>query len=316
MMLEPKQEGPSVTRSMTVKSKQLSLSTNVRRGLRVAVRRVRCESRLVSRYVFNPVAVRSFRGAPSMLSDEAERVVTQLRSAGVVMTTVDELMEFSDPYRKVEDRIAELRQHQSETADPSKPYLVELLGARPAISADDPIAAFALLPEVRGVAEAYAQMKLRVQDVNVWINKPTGGDAMQSQRWHRDLPEDHDIVKCFVYFSDVTPGAGPLQYAPRTNTRSGRRLKFQTEFDGIGYRIPDAAVDQAFGEEVVTATGPAGTMVFADTRGVHRGGFAVDSERVVLQITYASNACCRPRNLVPADDASDGRLQDFRMATT
>jgi hypothetical protein len=314
-MIETETGRTPVTIDLTVRPDQPNLSTTVRRRLRVAVRRVRCESRLISRYVFNPMAVWSFRAGPPVLSGEAARVVGELRSSGVVMTTVDKLLGSTDPYRRVRDRIAELREQQSENPDPSKPYLVELLGARPAISADDPIAAFALLPEVRGIAEVYAQMKLRVQDVNVWVNTPTGGDATQSQRWHRDLPEDHDIVKCFVYFSDVTPGSGPLQYAPRTNTRSGRRLKFQTEFDGIGYRIPDAAVAQTFGDEVVTATGPEETMVFADTRGVHRGGFAVDSERVVLQITYASNACCRPRNLVPADDASDGRLHDFRMAT-
>jgi hypothetical protein len=287
-----------------------------RRKVRVAIRRVRCESRLVSRYLFNAVPVRNFRKAGPVLTGESRRVVDELRSTGVVMTTVPTLMGSPGLFEKMQARVAELRHDELANVDPSKPFLIELLGPQPAISPTDPIAEFALHPAVRGVAEAYSRMTLRIQDVNVWINKPTGEGPTQSQRWHRDLPEDHDIVKCFVYLSDVPIGAGPLQYIRATNTRAGRRLKFETEFDGIGYRIADDTIDRSFASEmIVTATGGAGSMVFTDTRGLHRGGFARDAERVVLQITYASNACCRPRNLLPAAGTSAAQLPDFRLAS-
>ena len=36
---------------------------------------------------------------------------------------------------------------------------------------------------------------------------------------------------------------------------------------------------------------PAGTIVFADTTGWHRGGFAVTSDRFVVQALFQSNRC-------------------------
>ena len=89
----------------------------------------------------------------------------------------------------------------------------------------------------RGVAEAYTRMELRLRDLNAWINVPTKGDAFSSQRWHRDLPEDHDIVKVFLYVRDVPEGAGPLSYVTGSHTTAGRRVELPTTFDGIGYRI-------------------------------------------------------------------------------
>jgi hypothetical protein len=288
-----------------------------RRTARKAIRAVRCENRVVSRYLFNARAVRQYRRNAVRLSGEARLAVEKLRSSGVVLSSVNGLLGDNELFGRMADHVQNVRADSAGSPDADKPFLIELLGANPAIAPGDPLVEFALRPEIRGVAEAYSQMKLRVQDINVWINLPTGGDPTQSQRWHRDLPEDFDIVKCFVYLSDVPLGAGPLQYVRGTNTTAGRKLKFETEFDGIGYRVADGVVNDSFAtEQIVTATGQAGAVVFADTRGLHRGGFAIENERVVLQITYASNASCRPRNLLPAEGVRRESLPDFRLAAS
>ena len=290
-------------------------AASARRATRIAIRNIRCENRVVSRYVFNQRAVREYRHDRPELTGDAAVLVDTLRNDGVALTTVDRLLpDGRSRFDEIAAHVGQLRAVTPQRPDAAKPFLVELLGERPEIRRGDPLVEFALAPGVRGIAEAYSGMTLRVQDVNVWVNLPSQDGPSQSQRWHRDLPEDYDIVKCFVYLSDVVPGTGPLQYARGSNTQAGRRVKMPTTFDGIGYRVEGHDVTQAFGpDSVVTAAGPRGTVAFADTRGVHRGGHAVDAERVVLQITYASQASCRPRNLTAAPGSDPAALRDFRL---
>lgn len=286
-----------------------------KRLVRRAIMAVRCESRLVSRYVFNRRAVREYEQNETVLQPTAVTVAQELAGSGVVLTTASELVG-EDEFRTIVDYSESLRSAGSAQPDAAKPYLTELLGDSPEIDPSNPLLRFALNPQIRGVAESYSAMKLKVQDVNIWVNQPQGaGVARQSQRWHRDLPEDYDIVKCFVYLRDVPNGAGPLEYVKCSNTTSGRKLRFDTEFDGVGYRLDDEAVAHAFSaEDIVRASGPAGTVVFADTRGIHRGGLATEAERVVLQITYASDACFRPRNLRAAPGVNAADLPEVKLA--
>lgn len=287
------------------------------RRARRAVRSVRTESRTVSRYVFNAGPVLKYRRAATALDAEMQRVALELRTSGVAMTSIESLLGSNEALTRLQEYVARERAERAAQRDPLKPYLIELFGSRPEIAADDDLFSFALTPQVRGVAEAYAQMTLRVQDMNVWINLPTGGGPTQSQRWHRDLPDDFEIIKCFVYLADVTPGAGPLQYVRTTNTVAGRRQWFASEFDGVGFRVADEDIASTYEpEQIVVAEGSAGTIVFADTRGLHRGGFAFDTERVVLQITYSSNASIRRRNLRAADGVKRSDLADFRLMSS
>ena len=291
-----------------------NLSGSARRRLRAGLRAVRSQ-RQISRLLLNAGPVRRYRRRPALLGEESARVWGELRARGIARSSVIELLGNERPYRRLQDQAAELRSRDDLVRDPAKPFLTELFGSSPEISPTDPLLELALHPQVRGVAEAYAAMELRVTDVNVWVNTPVDGAPTQSQRWHRDLPEDDDIVKCFVYLSDVPEGAGPLHYVAGTNTRQGRKAKLPAEFDGIGYRLSDDDVARHFGaEQVVSGQGRAGTLVFADTRGIHRGGFARDQERVVGQITYASRACSRPANLRAAAGADRRALRDVRLA--
>jgi len=293
-----------------------TLSDRARRIVRSMIRRVRSENRLVSRYVFNAKPVLDHRRQPPALGPEAARVAAKLEQTGVALTTVADLLGDEEVYRAISDETVGLRSRSDVEVDPAKPFLTELLGSSPELTPRDPLLALALHPEVRGIAETYCGMTLQVQDVNIWVNRPVGAGPMQSQRWHRDLPEDYDIVKCFVYLSDVPDGAGPLQYVSGTNTVAGRKVRLPAEFDGIGNRLDDDDVAARFGtDRIVTARAEAGTLVFADTRGIHRGGLALDRERVVGQITYASRACSRPRNLRPAPGVDPRELQDLRLAS-
>jgi hypothetical protein len=291
-----------------------SIVDRARRGARHSIRAVRSDNRVLSRYVFNARPLIRHRRRPPVLSPEAVAVVTGLKQSGVMLTTASALLGDTKLFDAIVAQTEELRARPA-AVDAAKPFLTELLGTNPELAPDDPLLRLALHPQIRGIAETYAGMSLRVQDVNIWVNRPVGDEPIQSQRWHRDLPEDCDIVKCFVYLADVPDGAGPLQYVRGTNTPEGRKIELPTEFDGIGHRLNDEDVTATFGEDaIVTGRGPAGTLVFADTRGIHRGGLARDTERLVGQITYGSQASTRPRNLRPAPGVSRSDLRDLRLA--
>jgi hypothetical protein len=106
-----------------------------------------------------------------------------------------------------------------------------------------------------------------------------------------------------------------MQYARQTHTRAGRRLDVPRQWDGIGWRIEDAEVERRVpAGQITVATGQAGTLVFADTRGLHKGGLARDRDRLLAQVMYASPACFRPRLLRPADGFDHADLPDVRLA--
>jgi hypothetical protein len=114
---------------------------------------------------------------------------------------------------------------------------------------------------------------------------------------------------------DVPEGAGPMSYVAGSHTSTGRKIRLPESYDGIGYRYADEDVAAAARDTaIVSVPGSAGTVVFADTRGLHRGGWARTDDRVVVQGLYASRACNRPGVLVPGRESDRGGLvKDFAL---
>ena len=292
-----------------------------RRAVRRGIWRVRCENRPVSRYVFNlrPVLAHRRDRAQAPLRPETAATAARLERDGVTVAPLAGLLGDPAPFEAAAARAEQLAAAAPGADDPSrssmKSFLHQLLGATPEIDPADPLVALALHPQVLGVAEAYSGMRLRLLDLNVWLTHPTTEGPSQSQRWHRDLPEDHDIVKCFVYVRDVPVGAGPLQYIRGSNGVGARRRRWTTEYDGIGYRVADSEVaERVAPDDVVTAEGVRGDAAFADTRGLHRGGHATTTSRLVIMITYASAATTRISTLRAAPGVPAGALDRVRLA--
>src|SRR6478752_443115 len=306
------------------------LTTTARRTARRAVDGFCRESDLGWRWGINAAPSMRFRtdGGASHLTDAGRETVETLRRDGVAVTTMHDLLGSDELMDAVRDRVeslieangVELASRAARLRDPDvaavdKRYLLEMLGPLPAVRSEDPLARLVAHPRVRGVAEAYSRMRLRVYDFNAWYNLANEGDATQSQRWHRDLPEDHDIVKVFVYVRDVPEGAGPLSYVVGSHVKPGRYLDLPTEWDGIGHRVADEQVESVFGlDSIATVPGKAGTVVFADTRGLHRGGWARTEDRVVVQGLYASRSCNRPGSLLAdPDEDRTALLADYAL---
>jgi hypothetical protein len=190
----------------------------------------------------------------------------------------------------------------SKATSATKSFVVELLGRHPRFDPESPIVQLAFHPQLRALIQDYVRMHLRLHDLNIWLNLPSTEAPQLSQRWHRDEPDDRHILKAFVYLRDVPQGAGPLSYVRGSHRDAGRRAQLPSTWDGYGFRVSDEDVEQHFGaDRVLTVPGDAGTIVVTDTRGYHRGGWAVDQERLVLMSLFASRTSRKRRLIVPAE---------------
>ena len=139
------------------------------------------------------------------------------------------------------------------------------------------------------------RMRRYLRYVNVWYAFPTHGLAKETQLWHRDDP-DHLTVKLFIYLKDVDEGSGPFCFIPRThplgslNKIRARAREGRTNDEEMASAVPPA--------HWKVCTGPAKTVVLADTTGFHKGLKPETKHRLLLVFHYTSGKPRNPRNFV------------------
>jgi len=158
-------------------------------------------------------------------------------------------------------------------------------GAVPHYSLSGPWLRIAASDGVLDIVNGYTGQPRKLTYVDNWytVPYPHATKRVASQRWHRDPDDDH-IVKVFVYFSDVDEEAGPFEYV-RDSAADGKYGQLWPGTEGVyppGEEL-EAAVDP---EDRMTMTGPAGTVIFCDTAGFHRGGFARTKPRILMISTF------------------------------
>jgi hypothetical protein len=268
------------------------------------------------RYFDNLAPLLAYRLGRGELVGEAARVLAELNRNGVAITSVESLLGARSCYPELEqaaerlqrdlaERIAAAKEAANRT-DEKKTYLIALLGRRPLLDAGSIYARFALQPNILGIVNAYFGMYTQLRFYNVWHNLVSVSPARNSQLWHRD-PEDRHVLKVFVYLSDVDPGAGPFTYAAGSHPKGGLRRQpayTRTEQDRAR-RSDDAQMAEVVPpERWVQATGPRGTVVFADTRGYHKGGLARERERLLYVCMFTSQASKHRKSFVRRDRIS------------
>jgi ectoine hydroxylase-related dioxygenase (phytanoyl-CoA dioxygenase family) len=132
-------------------------------------------------------------------------------------------------------------------------------------------------------------MWAKLEYVDVWYTPPVDRSERQSsQRWHRDFNDRH-LLKAFLYLVDVDEDSGPFEYVPRS--APGSELDHFWPWRPLGDNYPpDDEFDAKLAERAVSFTAPKGTLIFCNTSGFHRGGFAIGKPRVLATITYSSPA--------------------------
>ena len=146
------------------------------------------------------------------------------------------------------------------------------------------------------IASTYLQQIARVGYVQENLVIATEGERTSSRNWHRD-GADKKILKVFLYHSVVQKQNGPFEFIKHTHYKGVHKDIMSLKSTGLygGSTAKDrlqSLVDQNdfLNNNIVSAEGGEGTIIFCDTSGIHRGGHCSTGERRMLTLAYYSNA--------------------------
>ena len=185
---------------------------------------------------------------------------------------------------ETQERITNIEDGGRPRAKGGKYYIVKPLGDVPVVEVEAAVMGASLSEPILRIVCGYLGMFSRLAAVDLWLNVATPGPDEFSQKWHRD-PEDRAIIKTFLYLRDVDEANGPFCYVPGTHRPGPIGQK-------IGrYNYPDdGVVEKRFPPALrKVCTGKAGTLVFCDTTGFHKGGHPTAGARFVFNAVYTTN---------------------------
>jgi len=226
------------------------------------------------------------------------KVIDDLRQFGIATVALDDLLDepkfraiqsWGDRLLETQDVVARVAAihagKRPERVKANKYYIVRPLGDIPVFDLRDAVVQASLCDPILRIVTGYLGLFSRLVSMDVWYNLATGGPSQNSQRWHRD-PDDRRIVKTFLYLHDVNDQQGPFSFIPGTHHPG----PFEHKISQLNYP-DDNAVEERFpkGSQKV-CIGKAGTLIFCDTTGFHKGGQVFDGTRFVFNAVYESSA--------------------------
>ena len=119
-----------------------------------------------------------------------------------------------------------------------------------------------------------------------WHTKSPSPDKEAAQYFHFDMDRLR-WIKFFFYLTDVNEKSGPHVFVPKSHLDNGLPFSLRSK----GYtRLEDSQVDKVFpAESWKTFTGPIGSMIVEDTRGLHKGKHVENGDRLVFQLQFTSS---------------------------
>jgi hypothetical protein len=254
--------------------------------------------RIRDRFVDNPRSAARFAAQKPPLTTAQQRVVEALRQDGIAVVPFRELVPDAALWERLSGEIKDFVQDMEDrmTNDPAafakmkKNYLLRRfrLNSR-TFTLEDPWLRLGFF--FAEIVNEYLGLWTKLAEIDHWYTRVGGGDQerIASQRWHRD-PEDKKLIKIFMYFSDVDEGSGPFEYIPGTGP-GGAHEKLWPWTPSVSVYPPlreiEAAIPQS---QWKSCTGPAGTIVFCNTSGLHRGGFCQSKPRILATWKFLSPA--------------------------
>lgn len=230
--------------------------------------------------------------SPLPLNPLQQRILNDLKVDGIAITHIDELFPESDWQKILTEYGNALRANSFQNK--TKTYWQEMWDVKSfLLDLKNPFARFAIEEKNIAIANAYQGMYSRLHSIGLSETMPVapGTPAIQSQQWHRDIG-NKTYPKIFVYLSDVGEEDGPFIYL-KGSQMHGRWYhlfpQINPHTNALG-RIQDADIEKSpMQADIVKCTGRAGTLVFADTAGIHKGGYSTRNPRFASIITFYSH---------------------------
>ena len=263
-------------------------------------RGVRATYALHDRVLSNRTSRRRFSDSRPELDDVQRRVLAELDADGYSLLTFEELHSGSGAWSEIEAQAARFvaeteaalaGDREALRVRAGKEFVVRLHSYGVEVRLDDAWFRACASHRMLDVANSYLGLWSKLEYVDMWYSVPQAADEARvaSQRWHRDFNDKH-LLKAFLYLVDVDEGTGPFEYVP--GSAPGGRYSDAWPWRPLGENYPpDGELEKRIPEDGIrTFTAPKGTMVFCNTSGFHRGGFATERPRVLATVTYSSPA--------------------------
>jgi hypothetical protein len=286
-------------------------------------RGVRATYELHDRVLSNRSSRRQFAHHRPELDDVQSRIVADLEREGFALAQFTELFPEPELWAEVQ---AQGERFAAETeaglagdreklrVREGKEFVVRLHSYGAELGTEDPWFRACCSRRMLDVANTYNGLWSKLEYVDMWysVPLPESADRKASQKWHRDF-NDRRLVKAFLHLVDVEEGMGPFQYVP--GSAPGGPYGDAWPWRPLGKNYPpEDELEQRIPAEVVrTFTGPKGTLLFCNTAGFHRGGFATAKPRVLATVTYSSPASLA--SLTERSYAFTGSLDDLDAPT-
>src|SRR5437762_6327500 len=284
---------------------------------------------LHDRLLTNRAARRRLAHQPPVLDSVQEGILAELRTEGCAVRAFSEVVPDRQTWSELDHEATRfIEQTEAELARetgggestlrrrPGKEFVVRKYAYDVQLPFDDPWLSLGLNKRLLDVANTYLGMWTKLEYVDVWYTPPADeSERKSSQRWHRDFNDRH-LLKAFLYLVDVDEETGPFEYVPRS--APGSELDHLWPWRPLGDNYPpDDELAAKIEGKSVSFVAPKGTVIFCNTSGFHRGGFASGKPRTLATVTYsspASLASLTERNYELRADASNGLAPEQRYA--
>lgn len=223
------------------------------------------------------------------LDSEQKRIVAEMKRTGIAVSTLDTLFPGQNMLQILSDYSKTLYPEEAEQG--KKLYLKKYWDRFPIFDLNNPFLKLTLEKKIVDIANGYMEMwtKLKYYDLAMTLPVPEGSNAIQSQRWHRD-PQEKKIIKMFIYLNDVGDDAGPFFHILESN-HDGKYGKLFPQKTPEGIYITEEEIRKTIpAENIKKMTGKAGTVIFCDTSGIHKGGYATKNERLMFTSFFTSTS--------------------------
>ena len=241
----------------------------------------------------NKKAVDLYKKNKPTLNEIEKRIVADLKTYGIAIATIDELFPGQNMLLNFQSYAKSLEANAS--VKTNKEFLKFYLDDIPELDLENPFIKLALQNPILNAVNTYMGMLTKFYYLTLNKTMPQGGEAkaIQSMRWHRD-PEDKKMVKVFMYLNDVDEESGPFVYIPETHFEGRLGYLFPPQPPRGSLPPPEEIAKIIPESKIKNCVGKAGTIIFCDTRGIHRGGNAISKERIMLTLGYCSPASSWP----------------------
>jgi hypothetical protein len=231
-----------------------------------------------------------FRSTQGPHSGDIAGILDSLETTGLHLTSLDKLRLPSIPAFLESTRTLCRDLCGMEKEESRKSYVIRATENQ--ILSHPALLLFGLEEFFLGIAKAYIGGPVAYRGLT-FRRDLADGQEMETRLWHKDS-EDYRILKVIVYANDVDAEGGPFEYISK---RDFPRFKRPRSDNG---RIQDEDMEGLVPKSKwIPCTGPAGTVIIADTCGIYHRGRVPTKDRFAIFQAYNSTTPRKPHYCQP-----------------